>query len=125
MSRIRISPEGTAKLIILNLDEYAKEKSKVITRYKISKETMRRISNRSNIHPGFIREVGNSLGELGWVLIESNDDHYCFLKQDAMNNWAKLTAKRIKGLRAQGEEAIADAYAISYPGDELDIDFEE
>jgi len=125
MPRIRISPEGTAKLIILNLDEYAREKSKVITRYKISKETMRRISNRFNIHPGFIREVGNSLGELGWVLIESNDDHYCFLKQDAMNNWAKLTAKRIKSLRIQGEEAIAEAYARSYPRDELDIDFEE
>ncbi len=42
-----------------------------------------------------------------------------------MNNWAKLTAKRIKGLRMQGEEAITDAYSKAYPGDELDIDYEE
>ncbi|WP_313449951.1 hypothetical protein [Pseudescherichia sp.] len=106
----RLSAAATAKLIILNGHYYSEEKEKAITRYKISKATLRNLSGRQKIHESFLAEVQYELAEEGWMFVINNDDECCFMIMSTMNNWPKLSSKRIIDLSKKGEEEIDRVY---------------
>ncbi|WP_227633122.1 hypothetical protein, partial [Klebsiella pneumoniae] len=66
MSKHRLSAAHTAKLIVLNAYYYGQEKDKNISRYKISKNTLRTMSGRNSIRTSFLSELDYELAELGW-----------------------------------------------------------
>lgn len=106
----RLSAHHTAKLLILNAFFYEKEKSKPVTRYKISKNTLRTISGRSTIRATFLEEIEYELSELGWVMIENHDDELCFMIMSTTGSWAKLSSKRLNNIINKGEDEIDKAY---------------
>lgn len=110
MSSHRLSAAATAKMIILNGYYYGEEKEKAISRYKMSKATLRNLSGRQKIHDSFLAEVEYELAEEGWTFITNNDDECCFMVMATMNNWPKLSSKRVIELRDMGEEKIEKAY---------------
>lgn len=110
MSLHRLSAAATAKMIILNGHYYGDEKEKSITRYKMSKATLRHLSGRQKIHDSFLAEVEYELAEEGWIFMINNDDECCFMVMSTMNNWPKLSSKRVIQLRDKGEEEIEKVY---------------
>lgn len=110
MSKHRLSAAHTAKLIVLNAYFYGKEKDKSITRYKISKNTLRTMSGRSSIRSSFISELDYELAELGWMLVENHDDDLCFMIMSTTGNWAKLSSRRLNNLIDEGADGIDEAY---------------
>lgn len=110
MSSHRLSAAATAKMIILNGYYYGDEKEKSITRYKMSKATLRNLSGRQKIHDSFLAEVEYELAEEGWTFMVNNDDECCFMVMSTMNNWPKLSSKRVIQLRDKGEEEIDKVY---------------
>lgn len=110
MPKKNLSAEHTAKLIVLNADFYGNEKDKLISRYKISLNTLRIISKRDAIREAFLAEVELELAELGWAFIRNNEDECCFMVMATTGNWAKLSSKRLTDLIEEGPDAIDQAY---------------
>ncbi|WP_312925306.1 hypothetical protein [Atlantibacter hermannii] len=110
MAKVRHKALQTAKLLVLNAKLYENEKQKPVTRYKISKNTLRNISGRKTIRPAFIAEVEYELTELGWMLIENHEDELCFMIMATTGSWAKLSSKRLTDLIMSDSEAIDEAY---------------
>lgn len=110
MSTQRLSAIHTAKLIVLNAHFYGLEKEKNITRYKISKNTLRVMSGRSSIRVSFLSELDYELAELGWMLIENHDDDLCFMLMSTTGNWAKLSSRRLNTLIDEGADSIDESY---------------
>jgi len=110
MSNHRLSASHTAKLIVLNAYFYGLEKDKHISRYKISKNTLRAMSGRSSIRASFLSELDYELAELGWMLVENHDDDLCFMVMATTGNWAKLSSRRLSTLIDEGADSIDEAY---------------
>ena len=110
MSKHRLSAAHTAKLIVLNAYYYGQEKDKNISRYKISKNTLRTMPGRNSIRTSFLSELDYELAELGWMLVENHDDDLCFMVMSTTGNWAKLSSRRLSALIDEGADSIDEAY---------------
>ncbi|MEJ5075777.1 hypothetical protein [Erwinia sp. MYb535] len=109
MSGSKISAMQTAKLIILNAHFYGEEKERPISRYKISRNTLRIISDRAALRDSFIIELEHAMAELGWLFVQNNDDECCFMVMTTTGNWAKLSSKRLTSF-IKDPETIDDEY---------------
>ncbi|MDE9571363.1 hypothetical protein [Xenorhabdus bovienii] len=109
----RLPATKTALLITLNAYLYGDEKGKAITRYKLTRKSLKNLSRRKTLQSRFVFDVANELQELGWQLIEDGDGNYCFFDREMTANWPRLSAIRIKELRDSSEKELCfqlDAY---------------
>ena len=98
ISTERLLPSKVAMLLILNAYLYADEKSKEISRYRFTKASLKRISNRQNLRQAFVEELREEFLELGWLLIVRDAD-YAILNLDKTDTWVRLNSQRLSSYK--------------------------
>lgn len=92
--RRRLTPDETAILLLLLRRRREEETGKALSRFRISRSTMRRVSGRHNLRDSFVHEVDLALRERGWALLPVSDN-YGLVRLDVVGGWVRVSAKRI------------------------------
>ena len=118
-TRIRYSPDAVAALLVMNAELYGHEKGREVSRFRISRVSLRRISGRSRLKAAFLDDLTESMFDLGWHFIEHNDTEYAGIQVSKMSTWPKLAHKRLiaNGLLGANEADIFTAYDSDHPDD--------
>lgn len=114
----KISSQATAQLLVLNAALYAEEKSKEVSRYRFSRQTLRDISGWGRLSGPFIEELTGDLQRMGWIYIDFSDTEIAIIQAPKITVWPKLTAKRLREdsqLWTTDEEKIHQAYVARFP----------
>ncbi|WP_290522113.1 MULTISPECIES: hypothetical protein [unclassified Leclercia] len=106
MFKERLKATNVALLIVINARLYAEEKGKAITRYRLTRRSFKLLAQRSALHATFVASVNEELQELGWQLIEDPDGNFAFFDTGIIDNWARLSIKRVKELRKEDEDDL-------------------
>jgi len=93
--KTKYDPEHTARLLLINLQRYADEKSKDYSRFRCSKPTLRSICGRAKLYPSFLEELQEEFLQLGWQMFESGDGEFAFIRGDKLVTWPKVGRQRI------------------------------
>jgi hypothetical protein len=110
-----------AMLMITNLHFYAEEKGKHYSRIRMSKNTVRKISDRSFLRDVFISELTDELHNLGWHFLEVSDTEFAMIELDRISRWGKISSKRV-GELINNDNAIKESWkTISSSRDGLSI----
>lgn len=117
------SATTTAQLLVINVKTYEQEKSRDVSRYRLSHETLLRISGRKrNLREKFLTDLQDELVELDWVFFRSGAE-YAMVNVTKLDSWVKLSSKRVTPLFDEEPEAIEAHYQQLVPDDEgLDED---
>lgn len=113
--RILPSAGETALLVILNLQRYAKDRGKELSRFRMARSSLRRLAIRTRLEDSWIGQfIEYMLAEYGWLVFVDSDE-FLFIKRDNAISWTKISAKRcedlLKRLRNGDATAITDAEA--------------
>jgi hypothetical protein len=93
--------EWQVALLILRLvqarDEEFEEKGlkRRVSRARMSQNTIRRLSGRSQISNDFLVEVQEHLLAAGWVLFCIGPTYYALIKLESVQGWNRISTKRI------------------------------
>lgn len=130
MSFKRISAEHTAKALLINLAEYCETKRKDVSRFRISRDSLKRASNRKTLRESFVTEVIDEMAQLGWSAIDigtmESDNELAFIQTSKIEVWPRLGVHRIfKLVRKKKEveeihEEIDDVFEQYFPEQEED-----
>lgn len=104
-----------AALMILKMRRaYEGESGRELTRFRMSRKTLRLVAGRERVRDALVDELDEALRELGWLLFE-NGDHYCVLKIDRTDSWQRIASKRIRDelKRAQDPKGKFDFDALA------------
>jgi len=128
MSTNRISSEHTAKAILINLAMYSEDKGKDLSRFRISKKSLKVAANRLTLREAFVIDVIDEMAQLGWSCIDvgtmATEGELAFIQTDKIDVWPRLGMIRItKFVRMRGSldavhEVIDDKYDEHYPEQE-------
>jgi hypothetical protein len=124
----KLSPYATAQLLLLNAAYYETEKSKDVSRYRFSREMLRRVSGWGRLSSPFIQELDADLRRLGWLLIDLSDSEFAIIVTTKIAVWPKLSTKRLATaglLNTSDEDEIDEAYSTEFPEALAEIDTEE
>lgn len=116
----RLKAQNVAFLIVLNAIYYGLEKQKAITRYKMVRKSFMILARRKALHATFVAEVAAELQELGWQLIEDGSGNFCFFDMGMTANWARLSTKRVKGLRDSEENELVALLEANLANDDAE-----
>lgn len=123
----KFSADVTARLLILNASGYGEEKARDVSRFRISRESIRRISGWKRLSESFIGQVVDEMAELGWLLFDLNDTEFGAIQLNKVQSWVKLGAARVAHFRKNPdpEGAVYDAYDETFDSDwPFDLDEE-
>lgn len=125
MSTNRISAEHTAKAILVNLAMYGETKGKELSRFRISKKSVKVAANRLALRESFVIEVIDEMAQLGWSCINTDtmasEGELAFIQTDKIDVWPRLGVIRIRPIvRAKTslekiEANIDEHYEQYYP----------
>ncbi|WMP17222.1 hypothetical protein [Thiothrix lacustris] len=117
----RRDPEAVAQLLIINAALYGEEKTKEISRYRFSIDTLRKISNRKNIQNNFLDTLHGELSELGWYLIVL-DDEYAIINIEMLSSWVNLSSKRLRELEFfdKDDQEVSEMFYEKYHQDGIE-----
>lgn len=131
MSQNRISAEHTAKALLLNLALYGEGKGKDLSRFRISKKSLKTAANRLALRETFVADVIDEMAQLGWSCVNpetmTTEGELAFIQNDKIDVWPRLGVQRIRGVvRAKGscedvEAKIDEMYDDYYPEPEEDV----
>lgn len=92
---MRLTAYQTALLILRAREAYEDEAGRALSRFRLSRKTMRRLSGRErNIREAFVDEVKEELIEFGWALFPVGDQ-FALLRLDRVDTWQRIAAARI------------------------------
>ncbi len=114
----KISSFATAQLLIINAALYGEEKSKEISRYRFSRQSLRNISGMGRLSGPFIEDLMGDLQRLGWIFIEFSDSDCAIMMVSKITVWPKLSSKRLNTndqLWTLDEDLINEAYIARFP----------
>ena len=72
-----------------------REEHKVLTRFRLSETTLKRLCDRQRIPPEYLAEVQEWLMRAGWALFYT-DTSYAMIKSSSVDSWTRLSWKRIQ-----------------------------
>ncbi|WP_420996540.1 hypothetical protein ACKI2N_032725 [Cupriavidus sp. 30B13] len=118
--RTKYPAEVTALLLILNAELFGAEKSREVSRFRISRTVLRRVSGWARLSEPFLSDIAENMAAYGWRFIEHSDTEFAAIQTAKMSTWPKLGHKRLieKGLLGSSESDIYNAYDRDHPGDE-------
>ena len=90
--KIRPNTFETAALILILAELYDTEKKRTSSRFRLSRQTLRRIASRSRLEDGFIAEVAEELESLGWSTFPVGDN-FAFIKTNVIDDWPRIATK--------------------------------
>lgn len=113
MKTYQPTPAEIALLTILMIQRYEKERSKEVIRFRISRNTFKRLSIRERLRDSLIDEWVDIMAlDYDWIVFVHNEE-FIFIKKDATQSWTKIASKRcddiIRRLRKGDSSAITDA----------------
>lgn len=93
-----INAKDCAKLILINMAFYNRGSGNSIDKFLISKNTIKFLSHRSALRKSFIKQLENSLLDLGYVFINFDDekDRYAVINVDSLYSLKKITGKYVR-----------------------------
>ena len=107
-----------ARLLVVNVKTYEGEKDREVSRYRLSHETLLRISGRKrNLKDKFLSDLRDDLAELDWVFFRSGTE-YAMFSIAKFDSWLKLSSKRVAPLFNEEPEVIEARYRELVPDDE-------
>lgn len=118
----KISSYATAQLLVINAALYADEKSKEVSRYRFSRESLRNISGWGRLSASFMEDLTGDLLRLGWVFIDFSDAECAMIMVSKITVWPKLSSKRLQDddqLWTSDEAKIQEAYVARFNNPEL------
>lgn len=126
-----LSSQHTAKAILINLARYSDEKGKELSRFRMSRDSLRRVSNRRTLRASFVSDVIDAMAQLGWSCVNTetmtSDSELAFIQTPKIEAWPRLGVHRvIKIVRMKKgvdeiQEIIDDQYNMYYPEPEEDV----
>ena len=90
----------TAALMILSVKVYGEEKSKALTRGRLSRKALLKLSGRKRLREAFLEEVRAHASDLGWAIIDV-DEGFGLLETESAKTWTQVSASRVKSRRDQ------------------------
>ena len=84
----------TALLILRAHEAYEAESGRSLTRFRLSRKSLRRIGGRTNLRDAFVESVKDELVEFGWALLEVSDQ-FALLRLDRVDTWQRIAGGRI------------------------------
>lgn len=118
----KISSFATAQLLVINAALYADEKSKEVSRYRFSRESLRIISGWGRLSASFMEDLTGDLLRLGWIFIDFSDAECAMIMVSKITVWPKLSSKRLQDddqLWTSDEAKIQKAYVARFNDPEL------
>lgn len=118
--RYKLSAEATAQLLLVNAKRFGEEKGRETTRFRYSKETLRKLSRWERLSPLFLEELSDELLALGWVQIPISDTEFGAIMDNKVSAWPRIGPKRVADILGvmHPEELIADEYDDAFPDPE-------
>ena len=92
--RYKPSARESALLFLAMVNERERRRAKPVTRLRLSETTLKRLGNRERLTEDFLGEVEEWLLTAGWILI-SGASTFGAVKEGAVNNWPRISSKRI------------------------------
>jgi hypothetical protein len=113
-----------ALLVSLLIQRYITERGKDISRFRLARNSLRRLAVRARLKDTLIDEwVDNMALEYGWIVFIDAEE-FLLIKKDITSTWTKIATKRcddlIRRLRAGDVSAIDDAEVEFEPSPEQD-----
>ena len=131
MSTNLINAEHTAKALLINLAVYKEGKGKELSRFRISRKSLKLAANRIALRQAFVIDVIDEMAQLGWSCIDegtmATEGELAFIQSDKIEVWPRLGVLRIRSLvRKKGSleyvhELIDNDYYLHYPQQEDDV----
>lgn len=101
--KTKLTPRQTALLILVAHEAYEKDRDRSISRFRLGRNTLRRLAGRTRAREAFIECVKDELLDFGWVMFDVSDQ-FGLLRIDRVDTWQRIAGKRIA-------EQVAEAHA--------------
>lgn len=110
--RVKLGAESVAQLLILNAQRFGDEKGRETTRFRYTKESLRKLSGWSRLSAFFLDELSEEMLGLGWNQLIVSDTEFGAIKADKVHAWPRIGPKRVADLldAPSPEKAIAAEY---------------
>ncbi len=115
--RNKLSAEAAAQLLVLNAKRFGDEKGRETTRFRYTKESLRKLSGWHRLSALFLDELSEEMLGLGWNQLIVSDTEFGAIKADKVHAWPRIGPKRVADLlnAHSPQEAIADEYEGTFP----------
>lgn len=110
------SASVVALLIIINLGEYGAEKDRPILSYRFNRATLRTLALVPNIRHDFVERLSVELQNRGWHLLDL-DDHFAVIHTSRVDDWARLTSKRVRDYVEYTKEELEERVSELFPAE--------
>lgn len=95
---VKLSPSTCAELILINIALYGQEKEKEVSRARLSRTTLKKISGRRLFRQSFLDDLFEELLDRGWFMGDVDRPEFFLLRLDKVQNWTKVSSSRIQPL---------------------------
>lgn len=125
--RIKLSAEAAAQLLILNAFRFGQEKGRETTRFRYTRETLRKLSGWKRLSAPFLDDLAEEMLALGWNQMQVSDTEFGAIKADKVGAWPRIGPKRVADILRDmsPEQKIADEYDEQFPDDDDDLLIED
>jgi hypothetical protein len=96
-----------------HLNEKQTGKEVVVSRFRMSETTFKRLANRKRIPTEFLAEVQEWLFDAGWSLFFTGST-YAMIKSDTVDGWVRLGSKRIADQLEAVRQGTFDFNSLSH-----------
>lgn len=124
MTNMKLSANATACLLILNARGYSEEKARELSRFRVTRNSIRRISGWNRLSAPFMEELAQAMAEYGWFFLEFNDTEFAAIQIDKVGSWVRLGSSRVSHYRKKddAEESIYDDFYDAFPFDDSTVE---
>jgi hypothetical protein len=106
----RLTPDEAALMTIFLVHRYELEKGKEVTRFRLSRNSVRLLGLRANLRDAFAEEWRDALAEWGWVAFPRGEE-FGLVRSPVMDGWVRLGTKRIRDERKKLRDGDSEVLA--------------
>lgn len=94
MTKFRFPDPRECAILLLLLARAQENRTKEITRFRLSEITLKRLWHRSRITEDLLKDVQEWLAQAGWTIFYAAGV-YALIRVDVVENWVRLSSKRL------------------------------
>ncbi|MFK4488505.1 hypothetical protein [Bradyrhizobium sp. USDA 336] len=100
-------------ILLLLLARSGENRAKEITRFRLSEITLKRLWHRNRITDDLLRDVHEWLARAGWAIFFAGG-LYALVRVDVVENWVRLSSKKLAGELEQVSNGTFDFERHAY-----------
>ena len=108
---LRPSADEVATFTAYLIARYEDDKERRISRFRLSRDSLRRMAQRTVLRDAFIEDWREALASIhGWLAFPRGEE-FGLLRDDAIDGWVRIGTKRVQSERSrmrQGDRRIFD-----------------